>query len=170
MSDFPKALPVILEEEGGWYDGSQPWDPNPTMHGITQARYDSYRGALGGPRQSVQLISDQEVQDIYLEDYWIPCHADALPWPASLLHFDFAVNAGPEEAITVLQRALHVDDDGIWGPETAAAAPRAGLVPDAMLLERLFAYELIVKKNPVKATPLWQEWIPRVNDLYRRFT
>jgi len=27
-----------------------------------------------------------------------------------------------------------------------------------------------VKHDPVKVTPLWKEWIPRVANLYRRFT
>jgi lysozyme family protein len=179
VSDFPRSLPVILEEEGGWYDGSQPWDPNPTMHGVTQARYDQHRTGQGLPLQSVELISDQEVQDIYLEDYWIPSHADALPWPLSLLHFDFFVNTTPTRAIATLQRtvnrttSLHVDVDGAWGPQTESAI-RQGLplpaAPLTLLLERLYEYEDIVKHDPVKATPLWQEWIPRVRDLYVRYT
>jgi lysozyme family protein len=170
--DFDRALSVILEEEGGWYDGSQPWDPNPTMHGITQVRYDQYRANAGLEAQSVQLISDNERDTIYLTDYWQPSHAALLPWPLSLFHFDFYVNTTPVRAIRALQRALHVPADGVWGPQTEAATVTAGVGGmDAvrLIVERLLEYEDIVKHDPVKATPLVKEWIPRVADLYRRY-
>jgi lysozyme family protein len=169
VSDFEKALPIILEEEGGWYDGSQPWDPNPTMHGITQKRYDIYCDQQVKIRATVRIINDAEVHDIYLADYWVPSHAGQLSWPFSLLHFDFAVNAGPPEAIKVLQRFLRIADDGVWGPVTTAAVLSQQRLAADLLLERLFAYEDIVKAHPVKATPLVHEWIPRVKNLYRRF-
>jgi lysozyme family protein len=178
VSDFDRALPIILEEEGGWYDGSRPWDPNPTMHGITQTTYDAYRAAKGEDSASVQNISDSEVADIYQSEYWLPSHADLLPWPLSLFHFDFFVNTTPPRAVATLQRtinqttSLHVDVDGVWGPQTEQAIEQ-GLPPIAartLLLERLLEYEDIVKHEPVKATPLWKEWIPRVADLYRRYT
>ena len=177
--DFDRALPVILEEEGGYYEGSHPWDPNPTMRGVTKATYDAYRHAKGQLAQSVQRISDAEVGDIYLTEYWIPSHAESLPWPLSLFHFDLAVNAGAAEAITVLQRTINrvtsltLVEDGVWGPATESAVAQGFPLPAAplrMLLERLFAYEAIVQRNPLKATPLVREWIPRVKDLARRYT
>jgi len=170
VTEFARALPVILLEEGGFYDGSQPWDPHVTMHGITQQRYDVHRGVPAVPSISVQRITDAEVKQIYLEDYWVPSHADALTWPLSLLHFDFAVNAGPEEAIRVLQRVMDLDDDGIWGPQTAAAAALAShsvpLVARDLLLERLFAYNKMVLRDHTKVIPLVREWIPRMRSLY----
>jgi lysozyme family protein len=179
VSDFPRALPIILEEEGGFYDGSQPWDANVTMHGVTQARYDQYLASVGADSHSVEQITDNEVETIYLVDYWQPSHADALPWPLSLFHFDFFVNTTPERAIAALQRTVNrtsgltITVDGQWGPETAAAVSHGlamALAPRTLLLERLLEYEDIVKHEPVKATPLWKEWIPRVATLYQRYT
>ncbi len=114
----------------------------------------------------------------------MPSHADGLPWPLSLFHFDFYVNTTPSRAIATLQRTVNqltasgygvfptLAVDGQWGPQTenALRQPLPKVAPQAYLMERLLAYEDIVKGNPVKATPLWKEWIPRVADLYRRFT
>jgi lysozyme family protein len=36
--------------------------------------------------------------------------------------FDTAVHSGIKPAIVILQRALGLEDDGIWGPKTAKAA------------------------------------------------
>jgi lysozyme family protein len=178
VSDFARALAIILEEEGGWYDGSQPWDPNPTMHGITQNRYDQYLASVGRESHSVKEITDNEVETIYLVDYWQPSHAELMPWPFDLFHFDFFVNTRPSRAIATLQRTLNkalglnLTVDGAWGPQTESAAkmPQPAGAPRIHLLERVAEYDDIVKGDPVKATPLWKEWLPRIEDLYRRFT
>jgi len=169
----------VLEAEGGDYDGSQPWDPNPTHDGITQTEYDRHRAANEQPPQSVFQMSDAERDAIYMTDYWVPSHADALAWPMSLFQFDFYVNTAPHRAIATLQRTinrttgLHVDVDGAWGPQTESAVRQGFPLPAGpltLLIERLLEYEDIVKHDPVKVTPLWKEWIPRVANLYRRFT
>lgn len=177
MSDFPLALLIILAEEGGWYPGDQPWDPNPTMHGITQHRYDQYRAAAGLETQTVEAISDGEVETIYLVDYWHPSHADLLSWPLSLFHFDFYVNTTPARATATLQRTvnkvanLKVAVDGVWGPQTEAAVQQLSFAaPRTYLLERMVEYDDIVRGNHLLATPLWQEWLPRLARLYQRYT
>jgi lysozyme family protein len=121
--NFNQVLNNILKEEGGWYDGSNPRDPNPTMKGITQSVYDSYR--KDKPHISVKNITDWELVDIYYKNYWTDGRCYLLPDGVDLVHFDFCVNAGITQATKILQRVLNVNDDGIFGPQTMRAAQNA---------------------------------------------
>ena len=95
------------------------------MKGVTQKNYDMYRSDKGLPRQSVQRISDAELQDIYKTRYWDLVKGDELPSGVDYAVFDGAVNSGPGQSIKWLQRALapvyQGRADGIIGPATLAA-------------------------------------------------
>jgi lysozyme family protein len=49
-----------------------------------------------------------------------------------LSFFDTSVNMGPEEATRILQVALGISDDGVWGPQTAGAAAGITSVVDVI--------------------------------------
>lgn len=101
---YKRALSFILAREGGWYDGSNPRDPNPTMKGVIQKTYDAYRAKHGLPRQSVRLISPGELDEIYHEEYWRLVGADQLTDPKlALVAFDCAVNQGVGAARELLK-------------------------------------------------------------------
>ena len=91
-----------------------------TQCGITQETYDQYRLFKGQAMQSVQQSTQAEGYDIYYNDYWLP-HCPLLPVGLDLCEFDANVNQGVGEGIRILQVALSVPDDGIWGPITQAA-------------------------------------------------
>jgi lysozyme family protein len=129
VSSFDRALPFVLRMEGGY--SNHPSDPGgATNKGITQKTYDEWTEGRGGGTRSVREITDAEVYAIYKTRYWDAARCDALPWPLALCHFDAAVNHGVRNAIKLLQRALGVDDDGIFGPKTQAALNAAD--PDAL--------------------------------------
>lgn len=117
--NFIKALSYTLQFEGGFSD--DPADSGgATNYGITQHVYDSYRTSKGEIVQSVKLLSDAEVSDVYYKLYWIKNHCDVLPDKIDTAVFDFAVNAG-NEAMRELQLICNVKVDGIFGPKTMAA-------------------------------------------------
>lgn len=71
------------------------------MRGITIGTYTRWREAHGQPKPTkddLRNISDQEVRQIYKEWYWNEAQAGDLEWPLCLMHFNIAVNAGPERA------------------------------------------------------------------------
>ena len=109
------------------------------------------------------------VKSIYHLDYWVAGKCDALPWPASMAHFDACVNHGIRNASKLLQRAAGVQDDGKIGPKTLAAVDKADPVElvNGMLWKRLAFYEAIVLHRP-KMKVFLLAWLSRVNDLHRK--
>ena len=101
---FDRALPVVLQMEGGYVN--HPADPGgATNKGVTQRVYDAWRRQQGLPEQSVRGIGPDEVRAIYERQYWRPCGADDLEWPMSLAVFDAAVNHGVRRARQFLTEA-----------------------------------------------------------------
>ncbi len=165
MSGFNQALPVILKHEGGYVN--DPDDPGgATNKGIIQKTYDAWRRSKGLRQKAVRGISDNEVESIYHERYWVVGKCDALPWPASLAHFDACVNHGPKNAAKLLQRAAGVTDDGAIGPLTLAAVAAMNRRPlvNGMLWARLAFYEAIARRRPASRKFLLA-WLSRVNHL-----
>lgn len=136
---FDQSLPLVLKNEGGYVNN--PKDPGgETNKGITKAVYDAWRRKKGQPVQSVRLISDAEVHDIYKANYWDAVKGDNLPEGVNYVVFDGAVNSGPGQSVKWLQRALGVTDDGLIGPKTIAAAnafPDKKKLVDAICAQRL---------------------------------
>lgn len=91
-----------------------------TMCGIIQREYDIYRKSKGLPVQDVSRISRDEGADIYYHSYWLP-ECPKLSPGLDMQFFDEAVNAGPGAATLILQRALGIPADRLWGPQTDAA-------------------------------------------------
>ena len=134
-SNYPACLKFTLAFEGGYVN--HPADPGgETNRGITKRVYDAYRSRLGKPRQSVRLISDAEVQDIYRRQYWDAVRGDDLPAGVDACVFDHGVNSGPVAAARMLQSVLGVKVDGHIGVATVYAAQTCN-VPET--IEKLIA-------------------------------
>ena len=103
--NFEKMLKFVLQEEGGYVN-----DPHDrggeTNKGITHTTYDSYRKSKGLPTRSVKNITDDEVRDIYYNNYYKASGADKLSNPQlSLYVFDTAVNMGVSRAKEFLNKS-----------------------------------------------------------------
>lgn len=161
-----KALKFVLRHEGLWSD--DPADPGgATMRGITQRVYDAYRTRMNRDLRSVALISDDEVEDIYGSEYYVPIGGDKLPEPLDLVCFDSAVNCGVGEASKFLQRAVNVADDGKIGPKTIAAVISAGSPLDVagnVINQREQFYRNLAETKPAEAKFL-SGWLNRLSDL-----
>lgn len=121
-SQFEACLPFTLIEEGG--NSNDPHDPGGRTHkGIIQREYDRFRKAKGLSLRSDYLMSDDEVREIYWSEYWLP-HCPSLKAGLDLSFFDNCVNEGPLRAVALLQRALSIHDDGVWGHDTQTAVDR----------------------------------------------
>lgn len=117
---FERALEVTLGFEGGF--SHDPIDRGgATNYGVTQAAYDRFRKANRLRPRSVELIDQVEILALYRLNYWLTAHCDELPPRLAMCVFDSSVNHGPRTAIKLLQRALHIHDDGIFGSQTRTA-------------------------------------------------
>lgn len=131
MHPFERGMVFVLKAEGGWYDGKDARDRNPTMMGITQKTYNAYLRTLKPKKavRSVRNIDLDEVDAIYRILYWTKGKCEDLAKRSdtvAIIHFDACVNHGVASpnndasagAIELLQRTLGVVDDGIFGPIT----------------------------------------------------
>lgn len=131
-TNYKSSLSLVLAHEGGFTNN--PKDPGgATNKGVTQAVYDAYRRNKSLPTQSVRLISNTELNDIYKQQYWIVAGCNLLPSGIDYAVFDYAVNSGPGRAIKDLQRTINdvgkemglsVGVDSDFGQQTLDGANR----------------------------------------------
>lgn len=148
MTRFNYCLQVVLDSEGGFADHKADKGGR-TNYGVTQKTYDNYRDAKQLLKQDVMFIALQEVKEIYYV-YWTSAKCDMLQAPLDLMVFDCAINSGAGRATKLLQRALGIPDDGVFGSATLAAvgSKDAKELSKAYLKERSDYYDRIVAKDP----------------------
>lgn len=163
---FAKALEFTLPAEGGRVD--HPADPGGrTNKGIIQSVYNSYRRAKNLPVSDVFDISDREVKEIYLNNYWTPAQCQRMVLPLAVVHFDTAVNFGVGGAVQFLQEALGLPADGSFGPQTLAAfqASNSKALALKIVAGRMAYRQLRVVQAPSQRVFL-QGWLNRDNALH----
>jgi lysozyme family protein len=171
-ANFPKALDFVLAQECAYaagHDGdlayvvaeNVPGDAGGvTKFGIDQADH---------PHLDIRHLTLAEATELYRAGEWTRCRCDALPDGLDIALFDIAVNNGPGQAVTLLQRSLNeaaaldpaLAVDGFLGPQTCAAAQAGG--PTALrrlLLNRQSLYYDIVTAHPTDAKFL-RGWLNR---------
>lgn len=173
MADrFPLCLPFTLKQEcphpEDWSNlrnfSNDRHDPGgKTMCGIIQREYDLWRKGHGLATQDVRKLTAEEGEAIYRVAYWQP-HCTFLPPGLDLQFFDESVNAGPTEAIRILQVALGIKNDGDWGPQTQAAVTLAG--NDAVAhIERFTSRRIEVYKEMPGFKYFGEDWVRRAHEI-----
>ena len=115
MSDFNKAFTIVVGHEGGYV--SDPQDPGgETKYGISKRAH---------PNVDIVNLTLRNAKAIYRSNYWDHCCCDDYHWPLNLYVFDGAVNQGAVATTRMLQTALDLQEDGIIGKNTLAAARKA---------------------------------------------
>lgn len=154
MARFEDAIGATLQHEGGF--SNDPADPGgATMYGIEQRDMPD--------RVPISSISEQDAANYYHEHYWKPLYNEIVSQSVAAKIFDMGVNLGVGTAVKVLQVALGIAVDGVFGPGTLAAVNNAG---DALL--PLYKQQLIQHYNVIaQAKPQLNKflagWVNRVN-------
>lgn len=126
-STYARAMRGLRISEGGYVN--HPKDPGgATNFGVTQAVYDAYRRARGMSKQSVRVIAEYEVNEIYKSQYADKIRYDELPAGIDYATLDGAVNSGVSRGAKWLQSALGVSYDGKIGSQTISAAAQADAI------------------------------------------
>lgn len=118
-ANFQASLKLVLQSEGGNDDDPEDHGGR-TSRGITQREYDAWCTERGRALLDVWKAPQADIATIYHDEYWEP-YCDNIPIGVDYLFFDMAVNAGPNRAAILIQRALGVADDGRIGPITRQA-------------------------------------------------
>lgn len=105
--NWARCLAYVLRWEGGFANDANDVG-GPTNKGITLSTYTRWRAEHGQPQPTVEelrAITDQEVERIYYDWYWLKSGSHELAWPLCLCHFDLAVNAGVGKALEILRKS-----------------------------------------------------------------
>jgi len=164
---FEHAWAFVQRVEGGFTIDQG----GPTMGGVTQVTFDRWLAKHHQPVRDVRTSNPKERGLIAWEEYWLPSYAGDLPAPLDLLHFDAAFNSDPGPAIKMLQRALHVRDDGNFGPLTRAALKNNltlfGIhrLAVRLLVGRMRFYAVITQRRPERHLRSLAGWVARLDQL-----
>jgi lysozyme family protein len=145
MADrFDACLPVILASEGGFVVDRG----GPTNLGVTQATLTDWLGRQA-TIDDVRAQTPLTVAPLYRAKFWNTASCDVVgqyALGADLMMFDASVNQGPGTSIKILQRALGIKDDGVFGRMTTLALqgfvhthPPGALIP-TLQTQRAIAY------------------------------
>lgn len=135
--NFNVAVDFVLAHEG---EGKISFDlGGATRWGIAE-RYH--------PGVDVRNLTREQAIAIYNTEYWQKCGCDALPGPLDILHFDTAVNLGPDDA----DRCMKASGGSF----------------DRYALLRIATYADKVARHPERVR-WFHGWVGRVLDLVARF-
>ena len=173
-SGFKNAIKYILDVEGGYSDYNPSTGDPRTNLGIIQSEYDKYRSAKGVPAQSVKNITQDEAEEIYFVNYWIPTGCEQiykfLPKTAITI-FDFAVNSGLGGASSVVASALDIPKGRFDSSMINSIIQIGTNIGDNTLSKNLISrrrinYKEIIKRKPQKAVygPGWQNRLDKLEN------
>ncbi len=148
----PRTGAVIVENEAG--------DPG----GLTKYGID----ARSHPGVDIPALTRAGAAALYYRRYFVGSRAAALPDGLADAHFDASVNVGAGRATKLLQEALAIRVDGVFGPITLAAAYRC--VPETAVTRLLDARADFYRDLGARpaAHRFLTGWLNRVTSL-RRF-
>lgn len=171
MADFWTAFNKTMKHEGGY--ANNPADRGgETYRGIARKHWPAWQGwPLVDEKKSRpdfpkcltdSAYLDAAVKDFYRRNFWPAWMGGIESQDLADWVFDKAVNMGTAQAVKLLQRAAGVDDDGRWGPRTAAAVKAAD--PSSLLeacreQARMF-YRQLADNNPSQRQFL-KGWLAR---------
>ena len=160
-ANFIPAVTKIKGYEGGFSDLAK--DPGgATNFGITQAALAVHRGHPVSIAD-VRGLQWPEAEAIYHSTYWPAVQGDILPSGVDLILFDAAVNCGRGRAVTFLQAALGLEQDGDFGPQTMAKLKTSA--PYTPVIDRIE----IARSAYYRALPTFRTfrkgWMARLSDV-----
>ena len=166
MFDFKRCISICVIKEGGKStdpDDSGNWTGgkvNGKGVGILKGTNKGI-SAKAYPHLDIMKLTDEQIEKIYYNDYWLKIKGDILPEKIRLHVLDFSITSGVSSAIKALQGASGIERrnvDGIFGTQTLGAMHNAN--PWTYQAERRRYYVLISRADTKKLKYL-SGWLDR---------
>jgi lysozyme family protein len=162
---WPLAAAKLGIAEGGYWD-----DPvgGPTMRGITLNSLRNNRKALGLTSVDaitvafLKMLTEEDARKIWKAGYWDRAYCDRLPIGLDYAVFDIAINSGPAKAIELLQEALGLHADGIFGNMTEGAATKCNVPATIATMNKLRVKFMVKLKNWKPNSAGWADRVATV--------
>lgn len=158
MADFLEALAKNLRHEGGYANDSSDLGGE-TFRGIARNFHPDWPGwklVDAGQREGPEL--DKLVSDFYRAEFWKFDGISDQELANKLM--DQAVNRGQGSAIKLLQHVLGLTEDGVFGPQTLAAANAANNLTSKLRVASVLRRFQRIKQDPSQAKFL-ESWVVR---------
>jgi len=160
MGNFDLAFEKVLQHEGGYVN--DPNDPGgETYKGVSRKMWSSWSGwtnvdlARRMPAFPANLENDgdlqQKIQDFYRINFWDKMNGNNIEnQVVANSIFDFAVNAGVQTTVNLVQMIIGVNPDGVIGNESLQKlnAFDVDYFLAAFIAAKIARYINIVKKRP----------------------
>ena len=170
MSEFTPADALLEQLEGGF--ASRDNSAGAVNFGITERWY---RSAIdpNATSETIRNLTREQAREIR-RVYWWPMWGQIANQRLATALYVTAVNTGPRQTITLLQRALNkldagLKEDGIMGPRTEAALQAAesyhDWIVDCFKYVLLTFYRKLAASNPAQYAddlPGWQARVKRL--------
>jgi lysozyme family protein len=161
MSDFSKAIKVVLDHEGGYVNDKD--DPGgETNYGLS-CRFLVTLDPWWAHDWRIAHMTKPEATAIYLDHWWNPGHyGEITDTTLATKVFDMAVNMGAKQAVKLVQRALtdagtQTTDDGMLGPVTIAALNAVNL---ETILNKIIARQIDFYRDLATHKPVLAKFLP----------
>lgn len=170
QSEIDKLLGEVLKIEGGYQESKEDRGniirPDGTIlgtnYGITPQVYAEYRGTSVDTLQpeDIKNITEQEAREIYKNKFYNRTRIkDIKDENLRANVFDMGLNAGPRNAVKIIQKLLGVKEDGILGPKTLEKLNSVGVDNNIYSDKRLDYYKSITNSTPNEQV----SWARRAN-------
>lgn len=148
MINFDTVFDRVIGHEGDYVN--DPQDPGgETKWGISKRSY---------PTLEISQLTRDQAKAIYYADFWMPMRGvthDSMRFQM----FDAAFNHGFGNAVRMLQRAVGVADDGVWGKLSQQAYDK---MSEADLLLKFLGNRLLFMTKLQKFDRFGRGWSARI--------
>ena len=170
QSKIDKLLGEVLKIEGGYQETKEDRGniirPDGTIlgtnYGITPQVYAEYKGTSVDNLQpeDIKNITEQEAREIYKDKFYNRTRIkDINDENLRANVFDMGLNAGPRNAVKIIQKLLGAKEDGILGPQTLKKLNSVGVDNNVYSDKRLEYYKSITDSTPNEQV----SWARRAN-------
>lgn len=162
MASFDIALNWVLDSEDPQRQYKQVPDAPPGAFAISGINSVAYPKQFDYVASIPQAQRGLDVANFYRAEFWNEWYSQLTDDELAKRVLDMAVNGGPATAVKLLQRALAIKDDGLWGPNTVHEANSEPNIVAMFTAARVERYQRIAAANPANAHYLPQ-WLARAS-------